>query len=337
MSQKIDTALFISSIEEGLNERGMRITFGFTSDQDSSSSGTTASSGIVLGETFPGSFPSVKFTGSGLEVLRAILPQMLFGILLLVLTGTAFILAHRSLRSQLIVSRIKDEFISNISHELKTPVATVRLALETLGKHEMKNSSVTVREYLRIATLETERLDRLVSRVLDYGRMESSDTAFIRQKIDVATLLEGVEEEMAERVLTAGALIKIEAAQNLFIFGDLFYLQSVLTNLVDNSLKYGCSPGCQIRLSATCKDGRILISVTDNGPGIPEEYISRVFEKFFRVPANNLHNVKGYGLGLSFARMVIINHNGNIGVRNLAEGGCEFKISLPEYDQNPVR
>ncbi len=337
MSKNIDTALFISSIEEGLKERGLRIAFGFKTDMDTSSSGQTASSGIVLGETFPGSFPSVKFSGSGLEVLRTILPQILFGILLLVLTGTAFILAHRSLRSQLIVSRIKDEFISNISHELKTPVATVRLALETLGKHELNNSSVTVREYLRIAALETERLDRLVSRVLDYGRMESSDTAFVKQKIDVDVLLQSAMEEMAERVVAAGATVEIAAGKNLGIYGDLFYLQSVITNLIDNSLKYGCGAQCIIALSATGKDGKVIIAVKDNGPGIPEEYISRVFDKFFRVPAGNLHNVKGYGLGLSFARMVINNHRGSIAVRNLPEGGCEFKISLPEYDQNPVR
>lgn len=337
MSKDIDTALFISSIEEGLKERGLRITFGFTSDMDTSSSGRTASSGIVLGETFPGSFPSVKFSGSGLEVLRTILPQILFGILLLVLTGTAFILAHRSLKSQLIVSRIKDEFISNISHELKTPVATVRLALETLGKHELNNSSVTVREYLRIAALETDRLDRLVSRVLDYGRMESSDTAFIKQKIDVDVLLQSAMEEMAERVVAAGATVEIAAGKNLCIYGDLFYLQSVITNLIDNSLKYGCGAQCIITLSATGKDGMVIIAVKDNGPGIPEEYISRVFDKFFRVPAGNLHNVKGYGLGLSFARMVINNHRGSIAVRNLPEGGCEFIIVLPVYDQNPVR
>jgi signal transduction histidine kinase len=81
----------------------------------------------------------------------------------------------------------------------------------------------------------------------------------------------------------------------------------------------------------------VIIAVEDNGPGIPEEYISQVFDKFFRVPAGNLHNVKGYGLGLSFARMVINNHRGSIAVRNLPEGGCEFIIVLPEYDQNPVR
>jgi signal transduction histidine kinase len=337
MSKSIDTALFISSIEEGLKERGLRITFGFTSDQDSSTAGNTFRSGLVLGGRYAGSFPSIVFTGSGFEVLRTILPQILFGIMLLVFTGTAFILAHRSLRSQLIVSRIKDEFISNISHELKTPVATVKLALETLGRHELRDSSATVREYLRIATLETDRLDRLVSRVLDYGRMESSDTAFVMQTIDVSVMLEKAKETMAERVLSAGATVSIASENDLSVFGDTFYLESVITNLIDNSLKYGCGERCIIELLAMGRDGKVIISVSDNGPGIPPEYITRVFDKFFRVPANNLHNIKGYGLGLSFAQMVIINHHGTISVQNLPEGGCSFIITLPRYDQNPVR
>jgi signal transduction histidine kinase len=336
MSQNIDTALFINSIQEGLNEHGLKVTIGFAVGRDSLSSGPILHSELVLGDSFPGSFPPVRVSGIRMEVMRTILPQILFAILLLALTGTAFILAHRSLRSQLIVSRIKDEFISNISHELKTPVATVKLALETLSRHDLKDSSDTVRDYLRIASLETDRLDRLVSRVLDYGRMESVGTGFVMEKVSVPEVIARAAKTMEDRIATFGAELLIEADQDIYVRGDTFYLESVITNLIDNSVKYG-GTRVHIIVSAVSADNRVIITVDDNGPGIPEEFISQVFDKFFRVPSDNLHNIKGYGLGLSFSQMVVNNHGGRISVRNLPEGGCSFTITLPEYGQNPLR
>ncbi|MFC2118945.1 sensor histidine kinase, partial [Bacteroidota bacterium] len=107
------------------------------------------------------------------------------------------------------------------------------------------------------------------------------------------------------------------------------YVQGVLINLIDNSLKYG-SENINIKIGLAQNSSDIYVTVSDNGPGIPEKYISKVFDKFFRVPSDNKHNVKGYGLGLSFAHMVMKQHNGSIELKNLPEGGCSFKLCFPK-------
>ena len=108
---------------------------------------------------------------------------------------------------------------------------------------------------------------------------------------------------------------------------DRLHTQGVLINLIDNSIKYGVKP-VEIKISLTEKDNCIQLSVTDNGPGIPEEYRERVFDKFFRVPTGNKHNTKGYGLGLSYAAQVMQQHMGSIRLANVPEGGCSFTLTF---------
>ena len=104
-------------------------------------------------------------------------------------------------------------------------------------------------------------------------------------------------------------------------------MQGVLVNLIDNSLKYGVA-AVNIDISLTENNGAVQLALTDNGPGIPEEYREKVFEKFFRVPTGNRHNTKGHGLGLSYAAQVMRQHNGSINVDNIAEGGCVFTLTF---------
>ena len=108
---------------------------------------------------------------------------------------------------------------------------------------------------------------------------------------------------------------------------DKLHMQGVLVNLIDNSLKYGVAP-VHINVALAAENGAVRLSFTDNGPGIPEEYKEKVFEKFFRVPTGNRHNAKGYGLGLSYAAQVMRQHNGNINVNNVAGGGCVFTLTF---------
>jgi signal transduction histidine kinase len=337
ISSNIDSTLFLESFTEGLDERGLRLVVRYDSTGVwRSSNGSRRASFIIGGGTQSDLFPQVSVAGIGLVVFTAILPQIIFAVLLLLFTGTAFMLAFRSLKSQLTINRIRDEFISNISHELKTPVATVKLALEAIGKHDLHNSPETVSDYLQIAKLETERLDRLVTRVLDYGRMETAGSEFVMGKINLKeAVLKAVSSFSIGRT-DDRVTIDVAIADDLFINGDQFYIESVIANLVDNSSKY-CSGKCHISISAVKSGQFIHLRVNDNGPGIPGEYLSRVFEKFFRVPNDNRHNTKGHGLGLSFARMVIENHGGKISAGNLPEGGCSFLITLPDYDHDSLR
>jgi signal transduction histidine kinase len=145
---------------------------------------------------------------------------------------------------------------------------------------------------------------------------------------DLKKIVEEVLQAYQVKFISYGADVVLKTQGSHFkAMADKLHLQGVLVNLLDNSLKYG-SGNISINILLEQKEEKLSISVTDNGPGIPEDYRNRVFEKFFRVPARNLHNVKGYGLGLSYAAQVMQQHKGSIAVANVPEGGCCFTVSL---------
>lgn len=257
-----------------------------------------------------------------------LVPQMIFVIILLALTGIAFWLMFRSLKAQMKLSALKDDFISNMSHELKTPIATVKLALEALNTFNVIEDPKKGREYLGMATSEMDRLELLATRVLNTSLLESGRMYIQQESYDLKRLVDEVLLAMQARIEVAGAKVKFETIGNSFdILMDKLHMQGVLVNLIDNSLKYGIAP-VNIHIKLTEEAGRVQLSHTDNGPGIPEEYREKVFEKFFRVPAGNKHDTKGYGLGLNYAALVMRQHNGSINVNNIATGGCVFTLSF---------
>ncbi len=256
-------------------------------------------------------------------------PQMVFVLILLVLTAAAFMIAYKSLRAQIKLGQMKDDFMSNMSHELKTPIATVKIALEALNNYNIIDNPKLNREYLGMAASEMDRLELLATRVLNTSLLESGKIYLQQESCNLSTLVQEVLQTMDLRFKKQGATVAFEATGNDFtVPADRLHIQGVLVNLIDNSLKYGEAPvHIDIRLAET--NGKVQLALTDNGPGIPEEYREKIFEKFFRVPNGNMHNTKGHGLGLSYALQVMRQHNGNINVRNMAEGGCMFTLSLP--------
>ncbi|MBS1687994.1 MAG: sensor histidine kinase, partial [Bacteroidetes bacterium] len=137
-----------------------------------------------------------------------------------------------------------------------------------------------------------------------------------------------VLQAMHLRFSQLDAKVSFEArGYNFTIPMDKLHIQGTLVNLIDNSLKYGISP-VRIHIALTESNGKVQLALTDNGPGIPEEYHDKVFDKFFRVPTGNRHNTKGYGLGLSYAAQVIRQHNGSIDINNITTGGCKFTLTF---------
>lgn len=261
-------------------------------------------------------------------LLRRITSQILFAFALLAFTGTAFFLMYKSLRKQELLNNLRNDFVSNISHELKTPVSTVTVALEALKNFDRLKEPEKSVEYIDIAFNEMKRLDQLISRVLNTSVLESHGEYLKTENADLVALTREVLNSMQARFEKSGAKVEFEHSSEVIIIEiDKLYIHGVLFNLLDNSLKYSSDkPEILIRISEN--PGGADLAVSDNGPGIPKEYISRIFDKFFRVPKGDVHNIKGYGLGLSFADLVMQHHSGSISVRNKAEGGCEFKLSF---------
>ncbi len=263
-------------------------------------------------------------------LIQKIIPQILFSLVLLLLSASAFFLSYRNLKMQYRLHQLKNDFISNMSHELKTPVSTIKVALEALQTKGVQDNPAKVNEYLNMAELETERLDLLINKVLSTSLAEEGATIFQKEKINLVQSCKELIQQQQLRLERASAALYFESTTDpLFVLADSFHLQGVLLNLLDNSLKYALDKP-QMSLILSENENFVVLKLSDNGPGIPEEFHTKVFEKFFRVPAGNLHNVKGYGLGLSYVAFVVKQHNGSIKVKNNIEGGCTFSIQFPK-------
>ena len=257
-----------------------------------------------------------------------LLPQFLFVLILLAITATAFLVTFKSLKAQIKLSILKDDFISNISHELKTPIATVKVALEALNNYNIIDDPKLSREYLGMATSEMDRLELLATRVLNTSLLDAGKIYLQQETHNLKTMVEEILQNMQPRFRQNEAKVFFTATGNNFLVNiDKLHMQGVLVNLLDNSLKYRLAP-VNININLTEDNGAVQLSLTDNGPGIPDEYLKKVFEKFFRVPTGNRHNTKGHGLGLSYAAQVMRLHNGNIQVNNIPEGGCIFTLTF---------
>lgn len=270
----------------------------------------------------------IKVNGYNGYLLRAIMPQTLFGLLLMGIVAIAFIFTYRSLAKQIKLSELKNGLISNISHELKTPVSTVKVALEAINNFDVVNNPDKTREYVQIAMLETHRLELLVNKALNTSLMEQGKMTLQRQETNIYDLVADIVSALRLRLQQNGAEIQLTSeGDNFNIYADRLHVQGAVMNIIDNSIKYGNEPILiEIKVSAT--DSAINIEIADNGPGIPEEYTTQVFDKFFRVPDGDKHEVKGYGLGLSYVRQVMQMHEGYAEMKNRASGGCSFILKF---------
>jgi signal transduction histidine kinase len=264
-------------------------------------------------------------------LIRQITPQALFALLLLLTTGAAFLFSFRSLSNQLKQAAMKDDFISNMSHELKTPVATMKVAVEAMRQMDPAEKKETMREYLGMAAQELHRLELLVNKVMNSVLMEQGEDVFHFQKINLNDLIEKTIGALELNLRQSGARVHFTSESNaLSIYADPVHVQGVLFNLADNSLKYaGSSPVISIHVAE--EGNEILLRFKDNGPGIADEYIDKIFTKFFRVPQGHQHNVKGYGLGLNYVAEVMKHHGGSASVHNNKTGGCEFVLHFLKH------
>ena len=320
-----DTIVFNELFTTQMRHNGWNFNARWISNTDSNKKGSAA---IFIPSTFFTDANGVVVNNYFWYLFRKLLPQICFVLILLALTATAFYITFRSLKAQIKLGVMKDDFISNMSHELKTPIATVKVALEALNNFNIIEDPKRGREYLGMATAEMDRLELLATRVLNTSLLESGKIYLQQESYDLKKLAEEVLQSMQLRFRQFGAKVSLETTgRNFMIPMDKLHMQGVLINLLDNSLKYGDKP-VNIDMLLTENNGAVRLELKDNGPGIPEEYRERVFEKFFRVPTGNRHNIKGHGLGLSYAAQVMRQHNGNIQVNNIAAGGCVFTLTF---------
>ncbi len=271
---------------------------------------------LLLEDTFP-------------YLIKKIAAPILLSIFLVAFTVVSFFLLYRNLIRQRRLAEIKNEFISNITHELKTPIATVSVAIEALRSFNANMDAQKTKEYLDISSNELQRLSLLVDKVLKLSMFEKTEVELKYEPLDMRALIDEVTSSMRLQFEKHHAVVKIHTEGDTRLEGDRLHLVSVIFNLMDNALKYG-NGNPEISVSVQGGPNKLSLCITDNGIGVPAEYRERIFEKFFRVPTGNLHNAKGYGLGLSYVAHVIKKHNGTIRVESVEGTGSRFVITLPK-------
>ncbi len=263
-------------------------------------------------------------------LLLKISPQILFSIILTALIVTAFVLMYRSIRSQQKLMQLKNDLISNITHELKTPVATVSVALEALKNFNALDNPQLTREYLSIAQNELGRLTLMTDKILKNAVFEEHGLSVTTESVDLEKILQQVLISLKLVFEKHPAHVDVIINGTDFILnGNTEHLTNVIYNLLDNALKYSFTP-CSIIITLIKNEQGIKLTIQDNGIGIPYEYQQKIFDKFFRVPTGDVHNAKGYGLGLSYVSGVVKSHGGTIVVTSEPGKGSMFTITLPQ-------
>jgi len=292
-------------------------------------------------EVTVGFFRPLTFTlnlaNSSTYLLKKLALPILVSFFLVGITVFSFVLLLRNLMQQRRLAQLKNEFVSNITHELKTPIATVGVAIEALRNFNAINDPQRTREYLDISSSEIQRLGLLVDKVLKLSMFENKEIALQKESFDLLQLTQEVMASMKLQFEKQNAIVTLETSGNNFVIeADKLHISSVVYNLLDNALKYSKEkPEIDIYLSA--HEQHVSLQVSDKGIGIPKEYKGKIFEKFFRIPGGDRHNIKGYGLGLSYVNHIVHQHMGFIDVKSELGKGSTFIVNIPYKEADTIR
>ena len=254
---------------------------------------------------------------------------LLSSFLLIIIILACFAYALHIILDQKKVSEVKTDFINNMTHELKTPISTVSLALEALVNFDVRNNEERSLRYLDISRRELKRLSSMVEKVLNIAQYEKGEITLNKDHHHLNELIENVSDTISMQIHKKnGTLNCFLNAHPDVAFVDKVHINSLLYNLIDNSNKYFIDKP-EITITTANTENGISIEVSDKGIGISKEEITRVFDKFYRVPTGNVHNVKGYGLGLSYVKDIVDMHGGKLTVISEINKGTTFTINLP--------
>ena len=227
------------------------------------------------------------------------------------------------------ISEIKSDFINNMSHEFKTPIATINLAIDAIESQLEMNNSKKKHQYLRIMREENRRMHDQVETILTISQLDKSNTLINKTDIDVHKTIKDALGHIALLVQNKRVEIKTSfKSKKTKILGNRNHLVNVFTNIFDNAIKYS-KENPTIKIETINDDKNTYIQIEDKGIGMNDDTLKMIFEKFFREQNGNVHDIKGHGLGLSYVKKIISLHNGKIFVESIEGKGTKFKIQLP--------
>lgn len=235
------------------------------------------------------------------------------------------------------LSEMQKDFINNMTHEFKTPLSTIKIAAGVFLNDERIRDDARLQRYANIIMDQNERLNSQVEKVLQIARIEKGHLDLKRERINLADVLLPVIDSTRMRLEEQGGQLTadVSLAENLYLSADPLHLTNILYNLLDNAVKY-CQRQPNIRIDVTLEDQCILLRITDNGIGIDPAYLRRVFDKFYRIPTGNVHNVKGFGLGLYYVKRVCQTHGWKIALQSQPGQGTTVVLNMGKALHTPI-
>jgi len=278
-------------------------------------------SGLVL---------QVYFPGRRHYIVHSILTVTIISIALVLAVFVIFFYNLYLILKQKRLSKIKADFINNITHELKTPISTITLASSLINEKLQDSDSQNLKKFTKIITEEASRLERQVENVLKIAMIEEGKVSLAKTDINLNSLIEKTVKSYQILFQQKKGEIEIDLDKSIpVIYGNELHLTNIFSNLLDNALKYSKEVP-RVKISTIKEHYSVKISVKDNGIGIEKKQLKKIFEKFYRVPTGNVHDVKGFGIGLSYVKDVVYEHEGKIFVNSEYGKGTEFVIIFPQ-------
>lgn len=267
---------------------------------------------------------SISFTNETKVVLRRILSGILISTLLVLAVISCLFYLLKIINNQKQLAEVKNDLISNITHEFKTPIATIGAALEGINNFNIIEDKEKTRKYVDMSTHQLSKLNVMVEKLLETATLDSDNLKLKKEQIDLIELLTVIVNkfQMQEPNKTFDTSFKVEDCP---INVDTFHFENAINNILDNAIKYG---GDLITVDVTPKEKHVEISISDNGNNLTKDHKEKIFEKFYRVPKGNTHDVKGFGIGLFYTKTIVEKHNGHVTI-DLNNQLTTFKISIP--------
>ncbi|MCI4670844.1 MAG: HAMP domain-containing histidine kinase [Bacteroidia bacterium] len=272
---------------------------------------------------------NVSFPNEGMYALKNVWGQMALSVLFVAIIMMCFGIAIQVVFRQKKLSEMKNDFINNMTHELKTPIATISLATDAINNPQVRSMEGGIERYTRIIKEENSRMHRQVERVLLAARLDRKEMELKVVEVDMHEVISTAVRNIELQVKNRGGVLQMDCSADAFrVEGDAVHLSNVIYNLLDNANKY--SPETpSIKIKTYNQDNYFIVEVEDKGIGISKQDLQQIFTRFYRVSTGNLHEVKGFGLGLSYVKDITEAHGGEVDVRSVLGKGSIFTLALP--------
>ncbi len=274
----------------------------------------------------------LSFPSKNSFVFKEMGSMLIVNVGLVLLIVVAFSFMFKTILTQKKLGEMKNDFISNMTHEFKTPISTISLACEALNDSDMvKDKSNQSVPFIKMIADENKRLEVLVERILQSAIIDRGELNQRKERLNLNEIINTICQHAQFRVSNLnGSVNKHIPNEQVFILGDRVHTTNIITNLIDNAIKYS-KDAPKIDVFLKKENHKVHICIQDKGIGIPKDHIDKIFDKLYRVPTGNVHNVKGFGLGLSYVRAIVKLNNWNILVKSKLNEGSTFTIQIPEY------